>query len=189
MFKKSLIALALVGAVSSAQAATVLLSTWSGEGNGDPGGVWDNSGVGTVATYTDTFCLASCGGAVTAGDLSDISAAQFFPPQGKTANDDLGEVNRMLAYEGLDPVTGGVKTDPWSGFTWDVSRTGYVTIKAAGYVYLWQAAAGDTITITGQNGISHVTEWGAPPEVPLPGTLGLLGLGLVGLGAVRRRRS
>ena len=28
-----------------------------------------------------------------------------------------------------------------------------------------------------------------PSEVPVPGTLGLLGLGLAGLGAVRRRKS
>lgn len=37
--------------------------------------------------------------------------------------------------------------------------------------------------------ISHISFYGeGGNEVPVPGTLGLLGLGLVGLGAVRRKQ-
>ncbi|MDZ7829121.1 MAG: PEP-CTERM sorting domain-containing protein [Halofilum sp. (in: g-proteobacteria)] len=36
--------------------------------------------------------------------------------------------------------------------------------------------------------ISHVSEFGGSTDVPAPGVLGLLGIGLLGLGAFARRR-
>jgi hypothetical protein len=55
---------------------------------------------------------------------------------------------------------------------------------------VWYVAGiGDTVTVdTAFLGFSHYTLFGSSTSVPEPATLGLLGLGLMGVGLARRRR-
>ena len=112
-----------------AQADTVdLLEIWGPDGV-DQGG--DNNGV------TDQlFCSTSCGGVISAGDISDINANQFYGANGNvaTAQDHPNpDMVNMLAFEGVViPGLTGDK-DPNSSISgqtlWTTADfTGYLTV-------------------------------------------------------------
>jgi hypothetical protein len=97
-------------------------------------------------------------------------------------------------------VAGNVKVDTddpgeinTAGFTWILAK--YDAGNAGSLVwYLGGTVASVTLpTHWGQYGLSHYTLFNPGPgccqQVPEPGTLGLLGIGLLGLGFARRRKT
>jgi hypothetical protein len=181
-------------ALNPAQAGSIdLLAVWTSGGVDVDG---DNNG----ATLDESFCTNPCGGTISAGDISDIDANQFY---GANPNANVGtaqdqpdpDMINMLAFQGVtidglvgvkDPVSFSGK----SAFT-TLDFTGYLTIKAANYVWLYlikdDGISNNSleVIIAGQNGVSHYTEW-AVAEVPLPAAAWLFLSGLVGLAGLRK---
>lgn len=113
------------------------------------------------------------------------------------------ETGKDLSLIELTPIqTGsdGILTGEWEVLADDVFVK-YITIKAAtGYVLYeleGQGAQSGTFSTAAlrnpggqQPGMSHISFWLShnPVDVPEPATLGLIGAGMLGLGAATRRR-
>jgi hypothetical protein len=79
--------------------------------------IWSSDGVDADAAdngVADTlFCTGTCGGTISAGDISDITFNEFYDSNGKTAQDhpDPDMIN-ILAFEGVViPNLAGDKTE------------------------------------------------------------------------------
>lgn len=159
----------------------------SGEASGYPGGgdgIYSNTGGGDSKSAVEAAILGATGSAVDImlyGKSDDSSSVLF-------------DITGSLGGSIEDNVDG----------TWDVLddliSIAYITVKAANSFALYDVQGANDGTWTtaglltpGQNGnqpdLSHLSFWTANEtvQVPEPGTLGLLGLGMLGLMTVRRK--
>jgi hypothetical protein len=192
MFKKSLIALALVGVAVSWQAQAVPVTPEVLVTTGvDLGATWwafNNTGVTGNDRATDLQariqCMTGSCGLVTYGDFPNSNPST-----------EVAALNAVLSTD-VDPsLYGQILSGSWGedGGTF-TSAARYVMFKFGDAADAWfENLTGGSVTFTFNTagptytggGLSHVT---TTEEVPVPGTLGLLGLGLVCLGLIRRKQ-
>lgn len=175
MFKKAVMAVALVGAAASAQAATV-----------NVGGV----DVGAVDTFIAEIgdLPASCGpGGSPTTELCWINSVL-------DPDTIYGEKREEVDVLSSD-TTGVVAFELWapSEYFMIKNATNWALFRNNGDLNWAVIDLADLKlkkwNIKGGGSISHAAPIGGDvPQVPLPGTLGLLGLGLAGLGAMRRKK-
>jgi hypothetical protein len=177
MTKRGLAALVLAGAAFAAPAMAASITCPDA---GDPDRTvtltYDGSGV-TCGPYGST---PPAEGTVMAG----LGYNFLEKDDGAGANNNGG----LLDISGLNG-TGG-------SFTVDAGVTDAVLLfkfGSGGVSPDWVSFKLNGITsgswvVSGRQALSHATLYGERGEVPVPGTLGLLGLGLVGLGFARRKQ-
>jgi hypothetical protein len=92
-------------------------------------------------------------------------------------------------------VSDGVQNTTSDGVNFSLGGATYLLAKYGDggdgqQTLVWYVAGiTDTVTVnTAKLGFSHFTLYGSSTSVPEPATLGLLGLGLLGVGLARRRR-
>lgn len=131
---------------------------------------------GGYAQLTDSNSI-SCSDYVSYSGTASCSTSEY---QYSTAFDGTLNVGALslAAFTGTDPLDLRLTNEAWFGYScdyWDRNGYEYDSCTGSNDVY-WAGTA--TVRYT----------YDAISRVPEPGTLGLLGLGLVGLGVVRRRK-
>jgi len=182
-------------ALVPAQAGTVdLLSIWAIDKNKSPGGV-DEDGDGGIDQNFANSCVTCV---VTTGSIADITSDDFWSTG--SAQDHPADMVNMLAFEGVViPGLAGIK-DPSSfsgqSLMTTVDFTGYLTVKASTFVWLFQinddGVLGNQLEVEigtaldgNEHDVSHFTQW-AVTEVPIPAAAWLFVTGLLGLAGLRK---
>jgi hypothetical protein len=142
-------------------------------------------------------------------DGVDVGSIDTFIQEGAKVGSPQSEEDWVNSILGAGTVTYTVKSDPVSYFSTDssgvfafelVSSPEYFLIKNATRIALFQNLAdfdwgvfdssllSSTMNLPSDGyTISHVTEFNGQTQVPEPGVLGLLGIGLIGIVLGRRR--
>lgn len=143
--------------------------------------LFTSAGPGGIGSITLGFHTAITG---LGFDLQTVAtgAYTFTITAFNSSNVQLGSVSSTGTSTGKASPSFG--TAAFAGITSDAANISYVTISST------NAAAGFAIdtSLVYHNPINQ-TSGGSGTQTPEPGTLGLLGAGLAGLGLVRRRRS
>ena len=134
------------------------------------GGIFANSNLGVISTNNPvdlTFTFT--------GVLPTAVGGLFFMTD--------SNFNAVSSGVKISLSDGTVIILPFGGFAGFTSDLGISSLTVGGWSVTTGPDVYPTINSLYFNSVSEV------PEVPVPGTLGLLGLGLAGLGAVRRRKA
>lgn len=123
-----------------------------------------------------------------------IIAIEGFTLIDKTDNND-GALNGALTVTGIGSTSGSFTINPAVYGLFDQIAIGFKSGQGQlnpdwAVFLLADGTTAGTFSISGRQSLSHANLYGRgtpPAQVPLPGTMALIGMGLLGAGAVRRR--
>jgi hypothetical protein len=162
-----------------------------------------NGGLGTLtcngadagaceAIFGGSLVVTNPGNQVTGGSLGSLSAtmADAYDSGNASEANEATAFNTLAGTSFLEADATKTDGDPSPSFT---TLSEYFLLKIGNMTVFLKNTSGGALDVDYSEakgmgaGLSHYTEFGEVPEIPIPGAIWLMGIGLAGLGAARRK--
>ncbi len=142
--------------------------------------------------FGGSLIVTNPGNQVTGGSLGSLSAtmADAYDSGNASEANETTAFNTLAGTSFLEADATKSASDPSPTFT---TLSEYFLLKIGNMTVFLKNTSGGPLDVAytetaGKGaGLSHYTEFGEVPEIPIPGAIWLMGVGLAGLGAARRK--
>ncbi len=142
--------------------------------------------------FAGSLIVTNPGNQVTSGSLGGLSAtmADAYDSGNASEANEATAFNTLAGTSFLQADATKTDGDPSPSFT---TLSEYFLLKIGNMTVFLKNTSGGSLDVIysaadGQGaGLSHYTEFGEVPEIPIPGAIWLMGIGLAGLGAAHRK--